>query len=323
MSMFRPYTLKSLICDRCHRPSIAYILVCIMLTTGTLYAQDRENVPGTLKEIRFGALSDIYPNISKKDGHMTLELLMQKAMVKKSYPYSVKLVFIDPEPALPEAIQRGGYHFVTLSSVDYYKNRNAVHLEPILIPSKSGKPVENLLLLVGKDQTLSTILDKEERYLIMEGGAIGDLSKIWLDTLLLGRGLPDSTQFFTKIRNVKKPGRAVLPVFFNQADACVVTKDALESIEELNPQIGRQLKSLYQSEGLVRFMICATRGPTRKDINTLIKETINMARNPDIRQTMTVIQMKGFLKITPDDLAATEKLILHHAKITKPQISSK
>jgi ABC-type phosphate/phosphonate transport system substrate-binding protein len=321
--MLRPCALTSHFYYRCYRPSIAYILVCIMLTTGTLYAQNRENLPGTLKEIRFGALSDIYSDISKNDGRMTVELLMQKAIVKKSYPYSVKLVFIDPEPALPEAIQQGRYHFVTLSSVDYYKNRKAVHLEPILIPSKTGKPVENLLLLVGRDQTLSTILEKEERSLIVEGGAIGDLSKIWLDMLLLDRGLPDSTQFFTKIRHVKKPGRAVLPVFFNQADACVVTKDALESIEELNPQIGSQLKSLYQSEGLVRFMICATREPTRKDIDTLINETINMDRNPDTRQAMTIIQMKSFLKITPEDLAATEELFLRHAKITKPIISSK
>jgi hypothetical protein len=295
----------------------------MVFTTGTLCANNRENLSGTLKEIRLGTISDMYPSISRKDARITLELLTQKTITQKSYPYSVKLFFFDPEPTLSAAIQREGYHFVTLSSVDYFKNHNTVDLEPILIPSKNGKPLENLLLLVGKDQTLSTILEKEDRSLIIEAGAVGDLSKIWLDTVLLDRGLPDSEHFFTKIRQVKKPGRAILPVFFNQADACVVTKNALESIAELNPQIDRQLKPLCQSQGLVRTMMCATKEPTRNDIDNLIKETINMTLNPDTRQAMTIIQMKCFLRLTAEHLAATEKLFFHHAKITKSRISSK
>ena len=298
---------------------MACMVAWLIFNPACLSAQPQENTSENSKEIRFGALSGMYPMVSSKDGRMTLELLMQKTIFKEAYPYSVKLQFFDPEPTLPDAITLGRYHFVTLSSVDFFKTRHAIHLEPILIPSKIDRPTENLVLLVSKGQTLPTIQQKAERTLIIEGGAIGELSKIWIDMLLLGSELPASSQFFTKIRKVSKPGRAVLPVFFKQADACVTTQNALENIEELNPQIGRQLKSLHRSEGLVRIMICATTEPTRKDIDTLVKESVNMTLNPEAQQTMTIIQMKRFLKFNPEDIAATEKLIMQHEKITLHQ----
>lgn len=140
-----------------------------------------------------------------------------------------------------------------MSSFDYFKYRDTVHLEPILNPTKVDAGIEYLLLLVLKGQSLSTIRQKGERFLILEAGANGVLSKIWLDTLLHNSGYAQIDQFFTKIKQVGKSSRAVLPVFFKQADACVVTRQALKMIQELNPQIGKQVTLIDQSEGLVRL----------------------------------------------------------------------
>lgn len=293
------------------------VLLCWLLACGPLFAQEGAGDAGPLKEIRFGALPGIYRYVSRKDGRMALELLMRKPNIQRTYPYSVKLDFIDPAPdeAIPDLIRRGGFHYVTLSIIDYYKYRHAVHLDPILIPSKIDSGQEHLLLLVANGQDLSTIGHREERSLIIESGANGELSRIWLDTLLADSGLAGSEKFFTKISRVSKPGRAVLPVFFKQADACVVTRHALNVIQELNPQIGRQVTSLHQSEGLVRLLICATDRPTQEDTEILIRTTTHMAQNPESRQTMTILQMKRFVLISPRDLDATEALLDRHRKI--------
>lgn len=265
-----------------------------------------------MREIRFAATQGLYPNLSRKDGRMALELLMRKTIVRKKYPYAVELTFIDPVHPIPGAVEKGGYHFVTLSSIDFYKYSDVIRLNPILTPSKIDTPTEQLMLLVDAEQELSTILQKEERSLIIEKGTNGDLSRIWLDHLLAKRGYPRSDRFFTKIRRVSKPGRAILPVFFKQADASIVTRHALDVIQELNPQIGRKVKALHQSEGLVRLMICATDKPSQEDIDILIRESTNMEHNPETRQAMTILQMKQFVRIFPDDLTATEKLISNH-----------
>lgn len=295
---------------------VVLVALCWMLSAGVLWAENMNSAAAPLKEIRFAAVHGMYPNVSRKDGRMALELLMQKTIIQQSYRYSVKLFFIDPEDDLADAIQSGGYHFVTLSSIDYFKHRRTVPLAPILIPSKIDQHTEHLSFLVAKDRTLSSLGKMAERSLIIESGASGDLSLIWLDTLLLGRGFPSVRAFFTEIRRVNKPGRAILPVFFNQAEACVATGSALGVMSELNPQIGRQVKSLYQSEGLVRLMICATDKPSPKEVEILIRESTKIDKNPDTRQAMTILQMKRFLPIDPEDLSATEKLLLRHEKIT-------
>ena len=290
-------------------------VACWVPDVGLLMADDGDRTPLPRKEIRFAATEGLYPNVSRKDGRMALELLMQKTIVKRNYPYSVKLIFIDPANDLPDAIKRGGYHFVTLSSIDYYRYRETVYLNPIMTPTKISTPTEQLLLLVEKEQVLPTLLQREERSLIIESGTSGDLSKIWLDHLLMDSGFTGSDRFFTKIRRVSKPGRAILPVFFSQADACVVPRHALEVIQELNPQIGRKVKLLHQSKGLIRLMICATDKPSREDIDILIRESTQMEQNPETMQAMTILQMKRFVPIFEEDLIATEMLLSRHQKI--------
>lgn len=296
---------------------VALLLVCWALGPVELMADEDDPLPAPMKEIRFAATEGLYPNVSRKDGRMALELLMQKTIVKRSYPYSVKLIFIDPVHDLPSAIKSGGYHFVTLSSIDYYRYRDALYLKPIMTPTKINTPTEQLLLLVEPEQALKTIRKKEERSLIIESGFSGDLSKIWLDHLLMDGGFGISDQFFTKIRRVSKPGRAILPVFFKQADACIVSRHALEVIQELNPQIGRKVKALHKSKGLIRLMICATDKPTDEDIDILIRESSQMEHNPETLQAMTILQMKRFVPIHPEDLKATENLLLRHHKIAQ------
>lgn len=303
---------------RCTTAAACFVIY-LLLSVGTPFANQQESDEASEKELRFGAIQGIYPNVSRTDGRLALELLMQKTIHRNAYPYGVKLSFIDPQADIPTAIKRGGYHFVTLSSIDYFKYHQIVQLDPILIPSKIENPTEQLLFLVGKDQDLPTIAKKEGRSLIIETGSSGDLSRLWLDTLLLDKGYPDSKQFFTIIRRVSKPSRAIIPVFFGQADACIITRHALKVIKELNPQIDHQVQTLYQSERLVRLMICATDKPSKEAVQNLINETTILDKNPDTRQAMTILQMKRFLRILPKNLVATEKLLVRHRQIMASQ----
>ena len=292
---------------------LVQLIFLITLTTTQIQAENRVYDPAFTKEIRLATLQDLYPSVNHHDARMALELIMQKTIVQKSYAYSVQMHFIDPSTDnVVDNLQKGGYHFVTLSGLDYFAYRDTLHLDPILIPTKTDQPTETLVLLVRKDQTLSDIAQKPERTLLIENGRSGDLSQLWLDSQLSVGGFPQSENLFTKIRRVKKPGRAVIPVFFDQADACIVTQNAFDILNDLNPQISRQLKVQFRSKGLVRMMICATQKPAPKDIETFVKESVNIEHNPDTQQAMTIIQMKRFLQVHPDDLEATQNLVLNH-----------
>lgn len=292
---------------------VTIALILLLIFGGDTCAQNDPVSAVPLKQIRFAVLHDIYSDVTRQDARAALELIMQKTIARKSYPYSATIDLMEKSEDIVAAIQKGGYHFVTLSGIDYFSYRDALGLTPVLIPSKSDEPTETLMLLVNKGRTLAAIAREPRRTLILESGRKGDLSRAWLDKVLAERDLPDCDRLFTRIRHVKKPARAVLPVFFDQADACVVTRNALEVIQELNPQIGQRIEALFHSKGLIRRLICATPKPAPEDIDTFVKESVHIDHNADTLQAMTIIQMRRFHYVSDEGLEATRELLFNPA----------
>ncbi len=96
--------------------------------------------------------------------------------------------------------------------------------------------------------------------------------QMWLDTFLVKQGLTRSKYFFTNIKEVDKVSQAVLPVFFKQADACLVSRSGFETMVELNPQIGEQLAIQATSPGFILGGVFFRRD-FRADIKKLIMDT--------------------------------------------------
>ncbi|WP_320045273.1 hypothetical protein [uncultured Desulfobacter sp.] len=68
------------------------------------------------------------------------------------------------------------------------------------------------------------------------------MSCTWLRSLMVEKGLGQADTYFSKLKWVNKINEAVLPVFFKQADACLVNLKGLDIMAELNPQIAQQVK---------------------------------------------------------------------------------
>jgi ABC-type phosphate/phosphonate transport system substrate-binding protein len=77
------------------------------------------------------------------------------------------------------------------------------------------------------------------------------LANAWLATLLASQGLPAPERFFSSQESRSKLTQVLLPVFFQRADAACVTDRGLATATELNPQLGRDLRTLVVSPALV------------------------------------------------------------------------
>jgi len=53
-------------------------------------------------------------------------------------------------------------------------------------------------------------------------------------------------QFARKIVRNSMVANTVLPVFFRLTDACVVRRRSINTMKEVNPQVGKQLKVISQ-----------------------------------------------------------------------------
>ena len=142
----------------------------------------------------------------------------------------------------------------------------------------------------------------------------GDVARMWLSTQLMARGLPPVSEFFATIR-LTKPSRTILPLFFGQADACIVSESALAVMIELNPQINRKIKLLDRSPKFVNLLVCGTKNISDVNTQRLHEEIEILSNTSDGQQALTIIQMKRFFEFDPEYLRATEALFNRHRQI--------
>jgi phosphonate transport system substrate-binding protein len=116
------------------------------------------------------------------------------------------------------------------------------------------------------------------------------LAICWFDTLLLQKESAPAIEHVSRVTYFNKPSRAVLPVFFQQADACIVTRRHFETMSELNPQIGQQLWVLASSPGLVPSMFTFLADSASPFKDWMLLEMKRLSDSPAGQQLLTLLQ---------------------------------
>jgi ABC-type phosphate/phosphonate transport system substrate-binding protein len=106
---------------------------------------------------------------------------------------------------------------------------------------------EEYVLLVHQSGGIVSLADLRGRSLLLYQNPRTCLDRIWLDTLLASAHIGAANTFLGRIESSRKLSRVVLPVFFRQTDACIVTRRGFSTMCELNPQLAKQLRVLAVS----------------------------------------------------------------------------
>jgi hypothetical protein len=263
---------------------------------------------GTKMEFRFANLPNTYMNEHVKESRMAMQIILKKVFNLKYPELHLKLDFLPDNDQLVQTLRKTGYDVLTMTGFDYLQLKKEIELKPLLILCRSDQPTESLLLMARIGITLASIAHNPRRTLLIEKSAGETISRTWLDEELGDQGYPSCNAMFTTIRSVDRPSRAILPVFFGQADMCIVTRAALDLMTELNPQISEKLAIVKQSPGLINMLVCGTDQLEEWAEAIILKEATDMHFSPSGRQAITMIQMNHFLPFEPDYLKATERL---------------
>ena len=125
-------------------------------------------------------------------------------------------------------------------------------------------------MVVPRDSKIEKIAELQGRHLNLYAHYRACLAQVWLDNLLVGERLPPTARFFNQITSTSKLAQVVLPVFFRQCDACLVTRSGFDIMCELNPQISKQLKIITNSPAVVAGVFCF-----RADVPAAIKGPVH------------------------------------------------
>jgi phosphonate transport system substrate-binding protein len=270
--------------------------------------ESNDDSPQVQQVIRMASIYDAMPGVNTEDARMAVEMLMRDIMERRGNRFRIRLDFLMEFDQAAEKITTDRYDLVVLPGLDYLQIEPKVALVPRLVLSRVNQPTEPLVLVTRHNETLKSLTKKKMRILMVDVGRFGETAKLWLDTVLLEAGLGPSHQFFSEIRRTQKPSQSILPVFFGQVTACVITESALNVIKELNPQIERRVQILKRSGNLVTLLLCATPWADKKDVDMVVAEGLKAIHDPKSRQALTIVQMNRFYPFQPEYMDATRDL---------------
>ncbi len=218
---------------------------------------------------RIGFSKSIFGEVNENDAIAAVSVWAQAAAQEHE-------INADPQPRIfwnineiSSALTNESVDCICLTTDEYFALNRHMTGDIIVAGVVSGSITEEFVLLVHRKNGIQKLKDLQGRKLAMLQSWRSTLSPVWLDTLLAREGLSLVTDFFEQITSVRTIEKAVLPVFFCQMDACVVTRKGFETMIELNPQTGQQLEILAISRPVVPVVFCFRRGyssPLRKQI---------------------------------------------------------
>ncbi len=283
-------------------------LSCLVgiLSASDLCGQEEGGEPPVLE---IGYSAKLFYDVDITDARAATKVWVERLIQKTGEKAGSETIIFQDLSSVVKAVDNEKMDLVILLPMDYLKIRHRVPIVPHLIASVGGRPTYEYVLLVHKDLGVKNLAQLQNRSVIIEKLGKGSIPWMWTETLLLKYGLPDGRKFFSSIIEVRKISRAVLPVFFGQADACIVPLDAFETMVELNPQLGENLTALKTSPGFCRVLICFSQDILERFGGLLGESLLSLHGEPQGQQILTLFHIDRLVPFEPSHLNSVVELV--------------
>ena len=223
--------------------------------------------------------------------------------------------FYDSAEGIIDALRKGGADVISVATDDFFRIEKVVPLVGAFSNVIQNRITEEYVIVVHRDRGVKDLRELRGGSIIIlnEGRAL--LSPLWLDSELLHRKLPLTQGFFGKVTYAKNPALAILPVFFKQAGAAVVTRANLDTAAELNPQLRKQLVVLASSPPIVPMVGAYRANDSAKAIDIYRREGLTLGGFPAGRTLLTLFQVDDVVEIKDGDLSGTRSFLREHERL--------
>lgn len=281
-------------------------LVFLFITSGLCWCESGQYTPQFL---RVGYSTKFLNDVSLADAQVAIDLWTKEMAKSSNMKLQPKAFIFDSLQSMVKALKNREIDMITLTATDFIKIKDKVALDPALVASKRGAADgDELALIVRRDQGIKDISQLKGKRLMVHAYML-DSAHLWLHNLMSSKRLAHGERFFGSVQEVKKASQAVLPVFFKQADAVLVTKNAFETMTELNPQIARELVIINSSEKLMYGMICLNKHLSPSVRSDIMNSALNMHRSIAGKQILTLFQIDTISPFRPALLETTLALL--------------
>ena len=285
---------------------VAVFIGCLLL--GGLPVQAVEPAFGGHNEKRprftFGVTADVISDVDTKDAKAALEVWIGE--IGRAAGLSTECFLYENLQALEIDFRAGRLDIVNMNSLAFLNFRKKNPAELMFGGIKDGKKKQRYLVLVPAGESWERIHDLRRKRLALQTKS--EIELLFLDTLLLRNQLPAHPEFFSSVSQVRKASGAVMAVFFNKADVCVVPEVVFRIMQEMNPQIGKKLAVLATSSELLPVVSCSPKGLPLKTKEAFFETASLLKATPRGRQLLMLFQSEDVCQIDETDLETLMEL---------------
>ncbi len=190
--------------------------------------------------------------------------------------------------------------FITISLLSYLKNKRELDVIPAYAPVRGEVKTHKYLLLVRKDSDIRNHGDLKNRKLAVNKH--DDLGYIFVNVLLMRDGLPLAERFFSDMAKKVNNSRAILDVFFGNADVCVVTDSTFQVMSTLNPQIGNELMTIASSQEIINGLSFYRKNFSDEKVERISGHVLTMHRRNKGKQFLLLFKADKMTELYHSDL---------------------
>lgn len=262
----------------------------LILSLSILLLSCMAAAPDTIDRLRVGFTRRMFTDVNENDAKAAVKIWGQTVTRAQNIPTEPQPIIYESVTTLHQSLASKEVDAIGMSVEEYAHLKPEIRFDPIFVPHAAGKATEQYLLLAHRDGNVSSLADLAGRSLRFQTNIRSTLAPRWLDILLRQQGHPTASHFAGKLVFEPKLTKVVLPVFFRQSDACVVTRSGFESMSELSPQVAKQLNVIASSAELVPvvFVFRAEYSPSFRE--RLIRGMSQLKETPGGQQLLTIFQ---------------------------------
>ncbi|MBF0546305.1 MAG: PhnD/SsuA/transferrin family substrate-binding protein [Candidatus Riflebacteria bacterium] len=259
--------------------------------------------------LRIANSSTILDKVDLQDSKVALKVWSDLVSEEENTNFVTEVSIVEGLDLIKSSLENNSVDMVSLSSLEYLELKEQISLIPAYFGTVGSDSLDTLLLIVHKESNINSFQDLKGKNVKIEMTGSGRIPMIWLDTELLRQGLPPAEKWCQSLKLMDKVAQAVHPVFFRQADACVVRKFGFQTMVEMNPQLGNQLKIIGQSPPYVRAVVCFRAGYGSDLREILTRSAVKLHTKTKGKQILTLFKLDRIILFQEELFDSIRKLI--------------
>lgn len=165
-----------------------------------------------------------------------------------------------------ERIKQNEADLIGVSILDYLRYESELEMTPIFIVQRGVNSGTEYIVLTKRDSQINSLSDLKGKKVLTYSGEQYEELHYWLFVEMKKEKIKNPNTIINSFSKISEARKRVFSVFFDKADACIVSKAQFESLSELNPQLKNRIKILYKSPSYLTNVFCRNNRSTKSGL---------------------------------------------------------